>query len=73
MKDEVGRDLCLRFNRLTIIINKYKNMSWADIDASVEEEEQAELAKEKLQKIKVLRQQLYASKAHELEEGEVDE
>lgn len=72
MKDEFGRDLSLRFNRLTIT-NKYKNMSWADIDASIEEDEQVELTKEKLQKIKVLRKQIYASKAHELEEGEVDE
>jgi hypothetical protein len=71
-KDEFGRDLKLRV--VFPGLNKYKNMSWFDIDAQLEDEEIAKRTQENQKKYKAQmeeRSKLYQRGLYELEDGEI--
>jgi len=73
-KDEFGRDLTLRSTSLFPLLNKYKNMSWADIDSQLEDEEINRRTKENQKKYKAQmeeRSKLYQRGLYELEDGEI--
>jgi len=70
--DEFGRDLKLRV--VFPGLNKYKNMSWFDIDTQLEDEEIAKRTKENQKKYKAQMDNLYAlhqQGLYELEDGEI--
>ena len=83
--DEFGRDLSLKpkeyhFNPILCGLDRFKGMSWVEINRLIEEEEETEKAKkvaEKrlvervvLLKVHEERKQLYQQGLYELEEGE---
>ena len=73
-KDEFGRDLTLRVTSLFPGLNKYKNMSWFDIDAQLEDEEIIKRTQENQKKYKAQmeeRSKLYQRGLYELEDGEI--
>jgi len=77
-KDEFGRDVSLRTLPLRLptnaiissYLNKYKNMSWADITYILEEEEEEKQKTQARQEIIHKHRQLYLTGNYEIEEGE---
>jgi hypothetical protein len=82
--DEFGRDLSLKYKPYTSIFGNYlerfKGMSWAEMDYLLEEEEEEEkrkeeeekrnIEREELRKELAARKKLYERGLYELEEGE---
>lgn len=61
---------------LESMMNRFKGMSWADINYLLEEEEEAELELERVSALRILdanRRELFATGEYELEEGEIFE
>jgi len=59
---------------MTVLMDKFKNMSWADICFTIEEEDERNKKEEnarKLQEILAERRRLYTLGQYELEEGEI--
>jgi hypothetical protein len=77
--DEFGRDLSLKkensstCNNPSDFLERFKGMSWAEIEWTIEEEEEEEKKKvetEELRKKLAERKELYKKGKYELEEGE---
>jgi hypothetical protein len=74
--DEFGREPSLRKNKDVIVVDfmsyfeKYRNMSWAEIEYAAEEEEEEEERTQIQEKVEQ-RRKLFMEGNYELEEGEI--